>query len=127
MISEERHNQRFEDIGRVEINELCAFSATLDNISRDGCRIRYMYPVVVDLENDYELKITFARIASEGAFSLMCRPVWAKEVSGYTDIGFKFLHSTDIAKLNEYIEQLCDDSSDENIKSQISGSVCQII
>ena len=127
MALEERHSERFDDIGRVEIPELCGISATLENVSKDGCKIHYSFPVVVDLENDYELKITFARIASEGAFSLMCRPVWAKEVSGYTDIGFKFLHSTDIAKLNEYIEQLCDDSSDENIKSQISGSVCQII
>lgn len=127
MTLEERRSKRFDDIGRVEIPELCGVSATLENISNDGCKIHYSFPVVVDLENDYELKIIFARIANEGAFSLVCRPVWAKEISGSTEIGFKFLHSSDSVKLNEYMIQLCDDFSDENIKNQLSGSVCQII
>ena len=122
MALEERHSERFDDIGRVEIPELCGISATLENISKDGCKIHYSFPVVVDLENDYEIKITLARIANEGALSLICRPVWAKEVSGSTEIGFKFLHSLDSVKLNEYMIQLCDDFSDENIKNQIRSA-----
>jgi hypothetical protein len=55
MALEERHSERFDDIGRVEIPELCGISATLENISKDGCKIHYSFPVVVDLENDYDM------------------------------------------------------------------------
>ena len=41
MALEERHSERFDDIGRVEIPELCGISATLENISKDGCKIHY--------------------------------------------------------------------------------------
>ena len=58
MALEERHSERFDDIGRVEIPELCGISATLENISKDGCKIHYSFPVVVDLEKrEYTKKL----------------------------------------------------------------------
>ncbi len=122
-----RLSPRFDDMGRFESNELCALPGTLENISKDGCKVRFHFPIVVDLDNDYESKITFARAASEGQFSLVCHPQWARESNGTTEIGFRILPSKDFARLSEYVAQLCEDVNSDNIVEQISGSVCQMI
>ncbi len=122
-----RLSPRFDDIGRFESNELCALPGTLENISKDGCKVRFQFPVMVDLDNDYEAKITFARAASEGQFSLVCHPQWAKESNGVTEIGFKILPSRDFSRLADYVSQLSEDEYSDNLVEQISGSVCQII
>lgn len=127
MTTEERHTTRFKDVGRVEAPELCSLAGTIEDISKNGCRIHYTFPVDVDMENDYSIKITFARIASEGVFALICHPIWTKEYEGCTDIGVEFLPSADFVKLSNYVEQLNKESYEEDIDNQISGPLCQII
>ena len=46
---------------------ICALPGILENISREGCKICYQFAVSVDMDTDYEAKITFARAASEGS------------------------------------------------------------
>ena len=125
MNSEERLSHRFEDIGRFLSPELCAIPGTLENISREGCKIHYSFPVAVELNNDYEAKITFSRAANE-SFSLLCHPCWAKAEGNGTDIGFQILPSTDFMRLSKYIQKL-DSDSDDSLSDEISGSTCQII
>ena len=125
MNSEERLSHRFEDIGRFLSPELCAIPGTLENISREGCKIHYSFPVAVDLNNDYEAKITFSRAANE-SFSLLCHPCWTKAEGNGTDIGFQILPSTDFMRLSKYIQKL-DSDSDDSLSDEISGSTCQII
>lgn len=127
MLKEERNSERFDDIGRFEAKELCAFPATLQNISKTGCRVRFQFPVTVDLDEDYDAKITFARVASEGSFQLLCHPQWVKEESGVTEIGFLILPSRDFARLAEYIRQLKIEQNDSNLEDEISDSSCLII
>ena len=52
MDQENRLHTRYEEIGRVTASELCALPAVLDDISLNGCKIHYSFPVVVDLENE---------------------------------------------------------------------------
>lgn len=127
MVLEKRQSERFGDIGRVDIPDLCALPGVLDNISRAGCRVHYQFPVVVDLNDDYEMRITFAGRSADRTFSLLCHPEWAKEDSSRTQIGFKILPSTDFARLGEYIGCLSSDSEEQRIDSQIADSVCRII
>lgn len=125
MNSEERLSHRFEDIGRFLSPELCALPGTLENISREGCKIHYSFPVSVDLNNDYEVKITFSRVANE-SFSLICRPCWIQNLENGTDIGFQILPSTDFMRLAKYIDKLNIESAD-SLSDEISDSTCQII
>ncbi len=125
MNSEERLSHRFEDIGRFLSPELCALPGTLENISREGCKIHYSFPVAVDLNNDYEAKVTFSRAANE-SFSLLCHPCWVKNEGNDTNIGFQILPSTDFMRLAKYIEKL-DSDSEESLSDEISDSTCQII
>ncbi len=127
MSLEERLSKRFDDIGRFESPEICALPASLENISKNGCRVRFRFPVNLDLDNDYEAKITFARSASEGSLSLLCKPQWSKEENGCTIIGFMILPSKDFARLGEYVEHLHLEESDSNLEDQIKDSSCQII
>ena len=66
MNSKERLSQRFDDMGRFMAADICALPGILENISREGCKICYQFAVSVDMDTDYEAKITFARAASEG-------------------------------------------------------------
>lgn len=127
MNSKERLSQRFEDIGRFLAPELCALPGVLEDISREGCKIRYSLPVELDMDNDYEAKLTFARAAAEGQFTLVCHPQWKKEEDDDTVIGFKILPSTDYTRLAKYIEQLDDDASSDDLSDEINDSSCQII
>ncbi|MBQ1949942.1 MAG: PilZ domain-containing protein [Treponema sp.] len=126
MQEKERLSQRFEDMGRFFAPDLCALPGILVNISREGCKIRYQYPVTIDEENDYEAKITFARAAS-GSFTLVCHPQWVRTEGNCTEIGFRILPSTDYTRLASYILQLEEDSTSDNLDIQTSDSVCQII
>lgn len=127
MSSETRLFERFDDIGRVESSELCPLSGILDNVSREGCKVHYNFPVVVDLDNDYEIKMTFARNASEGSLQLICHPQWVREENGCTEIGFKILPSKEYPRLIEYIEKLGLEAKSEDFGSEINSSNCQFI
>ncbi|MCR5401679.1 MAG: PilZ domain-containing protein [Treponema sp.] len=127
MGEKKRQTERFDDIGRVEAHSLCPLAGVLDNISAGGCKVHYNLPVVVDLENDYEVNITFARAASEGSLVLTCHPQWVHEENGTTEIGFKILPSKDLPRLLKYIEELGLDQVDSSIAHLITNSGCQLI
>ena len=122
---ESRKSKRFDDIGRIDAPELCPLAGVLDNISRGGCKVHYTFPVAVDLENDYDLTIVFARAASE-SIELLAHPQWVKRNGGTTEIGFKILPSKGIARLFAYIKELDMDEA-FGVSDQITNSGCQLI
>lgn len=124
----QRNFSRYDDIGRFEVSELCALPGALVNISREGCKIRYDFPVNVDLESDYNAKITFARSAMNGQYRLLCRPRWVLNVGESTEIGFQILPSQDFSNLSKYIEELEEDQNSENLENEFQNQtfVCQI-
>ena len=97
---------RYEEIGRVIAPELCALPAVLDDISLSGCKIHYSFPVVVDLENEYDLKISPLHSSVSTPLNLICIPQWVKEQDGSTFIGFKIQYSPDANRLSAFINQL---------------------
>ncbi len=121
-----RKSVRFSDIGRIDAPQICALPGVLDDISRDGCRIHYMFPVVVDLENDYELKITPASSPMR-PFRLICHPQWVNEDKGMTEIGFSFLRSPDYSRLIEYVNNLDFNAESQDVNKQIINFVCQFV
>ncbi len=124
---EQRADKRFDDIGRIEAEDLCPLAGVLDNISLNGCKVHYKFPVSVDMENDYKVKITFARDASNGSLSLLCRPRWTKETNGRMEIGFSILPSVDSARLTEYVKKLGLEENGKEFSEEIGGSDCQLI
>ncbi|UKI53396.1 MAG: hypothetical protein L6V86_10140 [Treponema sp.] len=89
MNSKERLSQRFEDIGRFLSPDLCALPGTLENISREGCKIHYSFPVSVDMNCDYESKITFSRAANE-SLALICHPCWVNQKEAALILDFRY-------------------------------------
>lgn len=124
-----RKSTRFDDIGRVDAPQICALPGVLDNISQEGCKIHYTFPVVIDLDNDYEIRISPARTSGSSGrpFTLLCHPQWVREDKGSTEIGLSILRSKDYSRLAEYIKQLDSDAQNQDISAQISGSVCQFV
>jgi len=115
MGEENRQNTRYSEIGRVNCPELCALPGVLDNISLEGCKIHFPVAVVVNLENEYMIKITLSRTPEDNPLQLMCKPMWVSENSGATEVGFSILYSPDDARLREfinYLETINDDDLD---------------
>lgn len=112
MDQENRLHTRYEEIGRVTAPELCALPAVLDDISLSGCKIHYSFPVVVDLENEYEVQISPLHSSINVPLNLICTPQWVKEQEGNTYIGFKIQYSPDANKLSAFISQLEEISKD---------------
>lgn len=114
--SENRVETRYKEIGRIVAPEICSLTGILDDISSTGCKIHYPFPVVVELETEYEIKIAPTRTHDENPLNLICIPQWVNEKGGCTHIGFKILYSPDAARLTEfinYLKQISDDQEPE--------------
>ena len=106
MEQENRLHTRYEEIGRISAPEICALPGILDDISLEGCKIHYSFPVVVDLENEYDVKISPLHGTNGTPLNLICTPQWVKEQEGNTFIGFKINYSPDAHKLEDFIKHL---------------------
>lgn len=106
MQNEQRKDERFDDIGRVDAPDLCIFPGVLVDISLLGCRIRFPAVLSVDMESDFELKITSPRKGSNQSFSLIGHPQWTRQSDNSTEVGFRLLHSPGTRLLGKYIEKL---------------------
>lgn len=113
-MEENRQNIRYSEIGRVDAPEICALNGVLDDISATGCKIHFPCPVVLDIENEYKLKITLSRASDEPPLQLLCKPMWVNEIGGSTQIGFQNLYSPDENRLHEFISYLHQLSQDDN-------------
>ena len=118
MAAENRQVTRYKEIGQVVSPELCAISGILDDISLTGCKIHFPCPVIVDMENEYELEISVSRGPDETPLHLMCQPQWSNEENGITQIGLKVLFSPDANKLKELIAFL-ESEIEDDILSEI--------
>ena len=113
MVEENRQNQRYEEIGRITAPEICALSGVLDDISLSGCKVHYSFPLTVDLDNEYEVKLSPLHHGEQAPLNLICQPQWVREAEGNTYIGFKILYSPDANRLKDFIQQLDDLSKDQ--------------
>ncbi|MCR4632290.1 MAG: PilZ domain-containing protein [Treponema sp.] len=111
-MQENRQNTRYKEIGKAFSHELCALPGILDDISASGCKIHYTYPVVVDLESEYDLDVSPASHYGPNPIKLRCKPLWVNEKEGNTYIGFEIMYSPDAGKLSAFINQLENSSKD---------------
>lgn len=113
MADENRLHTRYEEIGRVTAPDICALPGVLDDKSATGCKVHYSFPVVIELENEYEIKISPLHQSEPNPLNLICIPQWVKEQEGNTFIGFKIQYSPDANRLSSFIEHLEELSKDQ--------------
>jgi len=119
---------RFKDFGRVDAPDISLLPGVLEDISLEGCRVRFPLSVSVDPDNDYDLKIRPSRKGNSAPFNLVCHPQWYCGTDGGTELGFRILRSPDTARLNEYIAGLNEENSSfENAENILSDQVCQFV
>lgn len=113
MTEENRLNPRYKEIGRIIAPEICALPGVLDDISASGCKIHYSFPIVLELDNEYEIKISPLHQEDQTPLNLICTPQWIKEQNENTFIGLKILYSPDANRLNNFIQHLEEISKDQ--------------
>ncbi len=109
----ERQHTRFEDFGKVDCAELSPVNGVLEDISLKGCKVHYDFPVEINTEKDYELKIRLSRSNLE-PLVLIGHPQWVSAQDLSIDVGFQFLRSRDTFKLESYIKNLTDEINDSD-------------
>ncbi len=113
MKKDQRRDERFNEMGRVESQNLCVFPGILDDISMTGCRVHFPIPVDLDMDNDYTLNIKFSA-SNSNSMEMICKPQWKHTGAGCTEIGFSFLRSPDTPDLTEYVNNLKGKSLEED-------------
>ncbi len=121
-MKEMRREERYDDFGRVECDELCIVSGILDDISLTGCKVTYTVPPAVDLEKEYEVRLRLSRKNTE-SLNLLVTPAWVREEDGKTLVGFSILQSKDSSKLTSYISLLKNDTAEETIPQEDTQSL----
>ena len=121
MHSEQRKDIRFDDIGRVDAPDICVFPGVLVDISMLGCKIRFPASVQIDIDIDYEIKVTPARKDHCQPFTLIGHPMWQKVVDNTTELGFSILRSPSTRQLIQYIERLALEEADFQEEELING------
>ncbi len=106
MKTEKRKHQRMEDIGKVEAPDLCHFPGVLVDVSKLGCRARFPISFLVNMDVEYELKISPVRFSCVDSFFIMARPIWQKATEDSTEVGFTILHSPSFKKFDSYVDKL---------------------
>lgn len=123
MAKEQRKEERFIDIGRVEAPELCVFPGVLEDISMFGSKIRFPANIDVELNEDVELRISPSQRKETQPFLLIGHPKWVQKDENVTQVGFKFLRSPGTHMLNSYIEKLALANAEFNEEDQFLCSV----
>ena len=109
MIVDKRKQSRIAEIGKVESQDLCLFPGVLVDVSKVGCRVRFPDTFEVDVDIDYELKISPVRHNFVTPFLLIARPIWQKSTEDSTEIGFSILHSPSSKQFESYIDKLIEE------------------
>ena len=115
MAEEKRLHPRYEEIGKVFSQEICALPGVLDDISLSGCKFHYSFPVVINLEDEYEVQISPLHKIESSPLNLICQPQWVNEVEGNTLIGMKILYSPDNKRLETFVSELEQQSKNQTL------------
>jgi len=107
MVKDFRKNVRFEKVGRITAESICVFQGIIQDISLQGCRVRFPAVINPDPEKDYEIVLNFLERTAPESLILLARIQWFEAYADSTEIGFYFQHSPDSKKLTSYIEKLC--------------------
>ena len=113
MDTENRQHERYSEIGRVSVSELCSLPGILIDISVAGCKIRLPFIISVDMDKEYEVFITLSRVPEEAPLHLLCKPRWVQDYEESTEIGFMNIYSPDNNRLKEFIEHIKDLDTDK--------------
>jgi len=110
---ENRINTRFKEIGHFLAAELCMLPGIIDDVSLEGCKVHYQFPVTVDLTAEYDAQLSPSQNPAENPLHLKCAPQWVKDSEDKTEIGFKILYSPDGNKLQDFISHLEQKNQDD--------------
>lgn len=110
---ENRSNVRYKEIGHFLAPDLCMLPGIIDDVSLEGCKVHYQFPVTVELSNEYDCQLSPSQNPSENPLHLKCVPQWVKDTGDKTEIGFKIMYSPDGNKLSDFIDQLKQKNQDD--------------
>lgn len=106
MSNENRQTPRVPDFARARIDELCQLPCFVEDVSKNGCRVRFSQIIELDMEREYELTVLPAFRSGLKEFDITVRPQWVKTGKDSTEIGFAVLCSPGMRKFTQYVQAL---------------------
>lgn len=108
MSVENRQETRIRDFARARISGLCCLPGFLEDVSKNGCKVRFTHGFAVDMEREYTLTVLPALRSGIKEFDLVVRPQWVNRGSDSVEIGFFVLHSPGTRLFSRYVEILAE-------------------
>ncbi|MCR4733587.1 MAG: hypothetical protein K5829_01085 [Treponema sp.] len=112
-MEENRQNTRYKEIGRFLAAKLCLLPGIIDDVSIEGCKVHYQFPVDVEVDSEYEAQLSPSQNPSDVPLKLICKTQWVQKTDEMTYIGFKILYSPDGKRLSDFIQHLQSKNQDE--------------
>lgn len=106
MSIENRQAPRYNDFARARIDELCQLPGFLEDVSKNGCKVRFMHVCDLDTESEYTMTILPALRSGIREFSIVVKPQWIRKGGDYVEIGFSVLCSPGMCQFNRYVDIL---------------------
>jgi hypothetical protein len=113
MCDKNRQIPRYRDFSRAKIRELCQLPGILEDVSKNGCKVRFPNTCEIDIEREYTLTVLPALRSGIGEFGLIVRPQWVSEGKDSVEIGFFVLHSPGLRQFVRYVEILSELEEEE--------------
>lgn len=120
-----RQSERFPEFGKVYAPSLSSLPGIVDDVSREGCKIRFAVSVNFDTENDCVVDFVLSQVDGEKRMSLMCRPKWVRRSENSTEIGMGILPALDYTQFLSYVDCISNENKTQEV--QIVGSVCRFV
>ena len=106
MSSDNRQAPRFQDFARARVDELCQLPGFLEDVSKNGCKVRFPLSFEVDTDREYTLTVQPTCRSGIKEFNLMVKPQRVNQKADSFEIGFSVLYSPGTKHLRNYIEVL---------------------
>lgn len=90
MKKELRGEERFNEIGRIDCERICALPGVLEDISMSGFSAHFPNPVFVDTEEEYTVFITFSRQDFSRPLEFVCVPKWKTKTKVKLKLDLRF-------------------------------------
>ncbi len=100
---EKRSCPRFNVFLKAVAEEISQFSGSLEDISANGCKVRFPKTDAFDMDVEYSMTVYPQPNSGFSDFNLIVKPCWVGHTKDETLIGFSVLYSPGYKQFSKYV------------------------
>lgn len=105
---EKRKEGRLDFFMKVIAKEISQFPGCVEDVSPNGCKIRFPDAESLDMEGEYSVTVYCAQGHETASLSLLLKPRWVQKSGAGAQIGFTILRSPGYKAFFRLVERLAE-------------------